>query len=243
MLFRCRFRRRIKHSTSASIQQPLKRKVRQLSLCSNALRTIAMGLRNGKYLNIRSVITGQSTSDLSQPSSSALPLLSFNPLSLHSTLTNATSNSTFSTTNINNNNNNNNNDASNTFIPSFYYSNLINHPSLDARQFYPIRLEILLDRPSVSREKQNEFGWNHEDRSMNIFVKHNDPCTFHRHVNRVSFSSSSSASFSLVRLARRPKHRCRSSEKRFRHGNSRLGNRMVKRSTSASLGFSLGRFV
>lgn len=170
MLVFTRFRRRIKRFSR-----------QQSNFFKILKRFVSMGLRNGKYLNIRSVITGdQSTGDLSQPTTSSLPLLSFNPLSLHPTLTNASTNSNLSTTNVNNNNNNNN-DASNSFVLSFYYSNLINHPSLDPRQFYPIRLEILLDRPPVSREKQIEFGWNHEDRSMNIFVKHNDPCTFHRH--------------------------------------------------------------
>ena len=172
MLVFTRFRRRIKRFSN-----------QQSNFFKILKRFVSMGLRNGKYLNIRSVITGgQSTGDLSQPTSSSLPLLSFNPLSLHPTLTNASTNSNLSTTNVNNNNNNNN-DASNSFVLSFYYSNLMNHPSLDPRQFYPIRLEILLDRPPVSREKQIEFGWNHEDRSMNIFVKHNDPCTFHRHVS------------------------------------------------------------
>lgn len=144
--------------------------------------SFTMGLRNGKFLNFRSAMNGdESTEEFSEPSSSSLPLLSFNPLSLHSTLTNASKSLTSSIT-PNANNNNNNNDLSHPFIPFYSYSNLINHPSLDPRQFYPIRLEILLDRPSVSREKQIEYGWNQDDRSMNIFVKHNDPCTFHRHV-------------------------------------------------------------
>jgi hypothetical protein len=139
-----------------------------------------MGLRSGKLVNLRSIITGTTAQDIN---SSSLPLLSFNPLpSIHPSISNASSLSYASATTHNNNNNNNNNESS-IFSGAFACVTLINHPSLDPNHFYPTRLEIVLDRPIVSREKQIEFGWNHEDRSMNIFVKHNDPCTFHRHVS------------------------------------------------------------
>jgi len=133
----------------------------------------SMGLRNGKIINLRSIITGSTSSSTQDITTPSVPLLSFNPLPIHHQTTLA-----YSKTNNNNNNNNNNNDLNSLF----YYLNLTNHPSLDPTQYFPTKLDILLDRPAVSREKQIEYGWNHEDRSMNIFVKQTDPCTFHRHV-------------------------------------------------------------
>jgi hypothetical protein len=136
----------------------------------------SMGLRNGKIINLRSIISGSTSSSTQDITTPSLPLLSFNPLPIHNQTT--LSYSTTNTRNYNYNNNNNNND----FNSLFYHLNITNHPSLDPTQYFPIKLDILLDRPPVSREKQIEYGWNHEDRSMNIFVKQNDPCTFHRHV-------------------------------------------------------------
>lgn len=46
---------------------------------------------------------------------------------------------------------------------------------------FPARLELLLDMPSASRETQVRHSWNTEDRSLNIYVKDEDPLTFHRH--------------------------------------------------------------
>lgn len=45
----------------------------------------------------------------------------------------------------------------------------------------PARLELLLDMPRASRETQVRHSWNTEDRSLNIYVKDEDPMTFHRH--------------------------------------------------------------
>jgi len=45
----------------------------------------------------------------------------------------------------------------------------------------PARMEMLLGLPPVSREVQLEHAWNTHDRSLNIFVKEDDECTFHRH--------------------------------------------------------------
>jgi len=45
----------------------------------------------------------------------------------------------------------------------------------------PARLELLLDMPRASKETQVRHSWNTEDRSLNIFVKDEDPMTFHRH--------------------------------------------------------------
>jgi len=45
----------------------------------------------------------------------------------------------------------------------------------------PARLELLLDMPRSSRETQVRNSWNTEDRSLNIYVKDEDPMTFHRH--------------------------------------------------------------
>jgi hypothetical protein len=140
-----------------------------------------MGLRNGKIINLRSIISGSTSSSTQDVTSPSLSLLSFNPLPVQQTT--KLSYSTTTTNNYNYNNNNNNND----FNSFFYYLNLTNHSSLDPTQYFPIRLDILLDRPPVTREKQIEYGWNHEDRSMNIFVKQNDPCTFHRHVTLTLF--------------------------------------------------------
>jgi SPRY domain-containing SOCS box protein 1/4 len=142
----------------------------------------SMGLRNGKIVNLRSVISGSTSQTTQELTSSTLPLLAFNPLPRHHhQTTNSTSSSSSYSSIISNNNNNNNNNEFNSSICQYHYSNITNHPSLDSTQYFPVRLDILLDRPPVSREKQIEYGWNHDDRSMNIFVKHNDPCTFHRH--------------------------------------------------------------
>lgn len=45
----------------------------------------------------------------------------------------------------------------------------------------PSRLEMLLDMPRASKETQVKHSWNTEDRSLNIYVKDEDPMTFHRH--------------------------------------------------------------
>ncbi|CAF1162290.1 unnamed protein product [Adineta ricciae] len=149
--------------------------------CSHSIKqdhlVSSMGLRNGKIVNLRSFISD--TTPTQEITATSLPLPSYNPLPIaHQTLVSCTSKTAHQQNNINNNNNNNNN---NDFNLLFYYSNLTNHPSLDPSNYFPARLDILLDRPPASREKQLEYAWNHEDRSMNIFVKHNDPCTFHRH--------------------------------------------------------------
>jgi len=186
-------------STPVTKTYPLRSRLRRASLTSNNLVTTktnrrsriskqqdllpssssSMGLRNGKIVNLRSIITGSTSQEIT---TSALPLLGFNPLPHHQTNDFTTSSSSYSSTNSNNNNNNNNNEFNST-ICQYHYSNITNHPSLNPSKYFPVRLDILLDRPPVSREKQIEYGWNHDDRSMNIFVKHNDPCTFHRHVN------------------------------------------------------------
>jgi hypothetical protein len=153
-------RSRLRHSLPSTTNHRL-RVVKQEHFLSS------MGLRNGKIINLRSIISGSTSSSTQDITTSSVPLLSCNPLPIQTL--------SYSTTNTNNNNNDD-------FNSLFYYLNLINHPSLDPTEYFPIKLDILLDRPAVSREKQLEYGWNHEDRSMNIFVKQNDPCTFHRHV-------------------------------------------------------------
>ncbi|XP_054159131.1 protein gustavus-like isoform X3 [Oppia nitens] len=45
----------------------------------------------------------------------------------------------------------------------------------------PARLDLLLDMPPANYETQSKHGWSSEDRSLNIFVKEDDPTTFHRH--------------------------------------------------------------
>lgn len=192
-----------KNSNHITKIYPLRSRLRRGSLTSDnptpsnrRLRTAktdelsSMGLRSGKIVNLRSVISGSTSSTSQDLTSSTVPLLAFNPLPRHhhhhhhQTTTNSTSSSlSYLSVNSNNNNNNNNNELSSS-ICQYHYSNIVNHPSLDPCEYFPVRLDILLDRPPVSREKQIEYGWNHDDRSMNIFVKHSDPCTFHRHVNR-----------------------------------------------------------
>lgn len=45
----------------------------------------------------------------------------------------------------------------------------------------PNRLDLLLDMPQADKDVQYKYAWNEEDRSLNIFVKEDDPMTFHRH--------------------------------------------------------------
>lgn len=45
----------------------------------------------------------------------------------------------------------------------------------------PSRLEFLLELPRLPQELQALHAWNNEDRSLNVFVKEDDPFTFHRH--------------------------------------------------------------
>lgn len=45
----------------------------------------------------------------------------------------------------------------------------------------PARLDLILDMPPAELEVQKKHGWNANDRSLNIFVKEDDPMTFHRH--------------------------------------------------------------
>ncbi|XP_002734356.1 SPRY domain-containing SOCS box protein 1-like [Saccoglossus kowalevskii] len=45
----------------------------------------------------------------------------------------------------------------------------------------PSRLDILLDMPRAPKDVQNKHSWNESDRSLNIFVKEDDPMSFHRH--------------------------------------------------------------
>ncbi len=192
-------------STRITKIYPLRSRLRRVSLTSNnpttnrrsrtskqqdlsSIPSSSMGLRNGKIVNLRSAISGTTSQTAQELTTSTLPLLAFNPLPRHRHETNnSTSSSSSSYSSINSSNNNNNNNELNSTICQYHYSNIINHPSLDPSKYFPVRLDILLDRPPASREKQIEYGWNHDDRSMNIFVKHNDPCTFHRHVNKNIF--------------------------------------------------------
>ncbi|CAF1479245.1 unnamed protein product, partial [Didymodactylos carnosus] len=125
------------------------------STTTRAKNKYSMGIRNGKTLRS---LTGVQTQDLTQSfSSTSLLSLQYN------------------------NNNNNNNNSNYFWSPFSNHLTITNHPSLEPHQHFPVRLDILLDRPPCQREKQIEYGWNQDDKSLNIFVKHNDPCTFHRH--------------------------------------------------------------
>ena len=55
------------------------------------------------------------------------------------------------------------------------------------RQWYqetapPTRLSELLEREPVGRQEQEIHAWNREDASPNIYVRQDDPLTFHRQV-------------------------------------------------------------
>ena len=45
----------------------------------------------------------------------------------------------------------------------------------------PARLDLLLDMPPAPLDVMAKHGWSPDDRSLNIFVKTDDPLTFHRH--------------------------------------------------------------
>jgi len=73
--------------------------------------------------------------------------------------------------NISNLNNNNNNNS----------KNVIYNECNELVGQRPSRLDTLLDMPPVSYEEQVKHSWNPDDRSLNIFVKEEDPFTLHRH--------------------------------------------------------------
>jgi len=79
--------------------------------------------------------------------------------------------STANKNNIANLNNNNNNNSKNTIYNEC--NELIGQR--------PNRLDTILDMPPVSHDVQVKHSWNPEDRSLNIFVKEDDPFTLHRH--------------------------------------------------------------
>lgn len=45
----------------------------------------------------------------------------------------------------------------------------------------PLRLDVILEQPAVSQDVAEKHTWNPEDRSLNIYVKPDDPFTLHRH--------------------------------------------------------------
>ena len=58
----------------------------------------------------------------------------------------------------------------------------ISKPTRGVRHYkLPARLELLMDMPRAPRDTQVRHSWNTEDRSLNIYVKDEDPLTFHRH--------------------------------------------------------------
>jgi len=79
--------------------------------------------------------------------------------------------STANKNNISNLNNNNNNNSKNTIYNEC--NELIGQR--------PSRLDTILDMPPVPHDVQVKHSWNPEDRSLNIFVKEEDPFTLHRH--------------------------------------------------------------
>lgn len=73
--------------------------------------------------------------------------------------------------NISNLNNNNNNNSKNTIYNEC--NELVGQR--------PSRLDTILDMPPVPYDVQVKHSWNPDDRSLNIFVKEEDPFTLHRH--------------------------------------------------------------
>lgn len=45
----------------------------------------------------------------------------------------------------------------------------------------PLRLDVILEQPPVSSDIAEKHAWNPADRSLNIYVKPDDPFTLHRH--------------------------------------------------------------
>lgn len=45
----------------------------------------------------------------------------------------------------------------------------------------PLRLDVILEQPAVSSDVAEKHSWNPADRSLNIYVKPDDPFTLHRH--------------------------------------------------------------
>lgn len=72
---------------------------------------------------------------------------------------------------------NSNKDGSGVGLPKA----LTPQPNPGPKPQLPARLEMLLDMPRASKETQVTHSWNTEDRSLNIYVKPEDPLTFHRH--------------------------------------------------------------
>lgn len=55
--------------------------------------------------------------------------------------------------------------------------NLVYNPDLQK----PTRLDLLLDLPAEAEDIQLKHSWNPEDRSLNIFIKDDNPLVIHRH--------------------------------------------------------------
>ncbi|UYV65150.1 VPS13D [Cordylochernes scorpioides] len=64
---------------------------------------------------------------------------------------------------------------------SFAQPSLFKELSLNPDLQRPSKLDILVDMPAVDRETQLWHAWNGDDRSYNLYVKHDDPLTLHRH--------------------------------------------------------------
>jgi len=45
----------------------------------------------------------------------------------------------------------------------------------------PVKLDIILQMSPMSREEMEQYAWNPNDRSLNIYVKEDDKLTLHRH--------------------------------------------------------------
>lgn len=59
------------------------------------------------------------------------------------------------------------------------FKDISNNNGLDVNR--PGRLDLLLDMPSAAYDMMKKHSWNPDDRSLNIFIKDEDPLTFHRH--------------------------------------------------------------
>ena len=74
-----------------------------------------------------------------------------------------------------------------TLTPIHQSTDSLHNTSRNSSQFQrpeperPSRLDLLLDLPPVSEQIQKDYGWNEDDRSLNIFVLEDDPRVVHRH--------------------------------------------------------------
>jgi len=130
---------------------------------------------NGNILGNSTIGSGSSNNQSPLSAGNQSSFNSANNSSHHQNGGGASSNvlwrSTANKNNLSNLNNNNNNNCKNTIYNEC--NELIGQR--------PSRLDTILDMPPVPHDVQVKHSWNPDDRSLNIFVKEEDPFTLHRH--------------------------------------------------------------